>query len=80
MFKSRYLEFTRTGWTGKTDILDVESKSQGSVLGQIKWFGQWRQYCFYPSPDTIFNPECMADISKVINELMLERKKKEVFK
>jgi len=73
-FKSKYLEFTRIGYTGKTDIWDVESKSQGSVLGEIKWFGRWRQYCFYPSPNTIFNPECMTDISKKIKELMESRR------
>jgi hypothetical protein len=68
--KSRYLEFDRIGYTGKTDVWDILSKSQESILGKIKWFGRWRQYCFYPSPNTIFNPECMADISKKIKELM----------
>ena len=68
--KSRYLEFDRIGYTGKTDVWDVLSKSQESILGKIKWYGPWRQYCFFPSPNTIFNPECMADISKKIKELM----------
>ena len=72
---SKYLEFDRIGWTGKTDVWDVLSKSDGFVLGQIKWFGRWRQYCFYPSPDTIFNPECMNDISNLIKELMARRGK-----
>lgn len=72
---SQYLEFDKIGWTGKTEILNVLSKSQGTVLGQIKWFGRWRQYCFYPSPNTIFNPECMNDISNVIKDLMMKRKK-----
>jgi hypothetical protein len=78
MIDSRYLEFDRVGYTGKTDVWNVLSKSQGSVLGQIKWFGRWRQYCFYPSPNTIFNPECMADISKVIKELMARRRLNEI--
>ncbi len=72
---SKYLDFDCIGWTGKTDVWNVLSKFQGSVLGQIKWFGQWRQYCFWPSPNTVFNPECMNDISKVINELMQARRK-----
>ncbi|RPJ00147.1 MAG: hypothetical protein EHM36_15050 [Deltaproteobacteria bacterium] len=73
MIESRYLEFDRVGWTGKTDVWNVISKTRGTVLGQIKWFGAWRQYCFWPSPDTLFNTECMADISKVIRELMQRR-------
>ena len=72
---SKYLEFDRIGWTGKTDVWNVLSKSQESILGQIKWFGRWRQYCFYPSPNTIFNPECMNDISNFIKELMAGRRK-----
>lgn len=73
MIESRYLEFDKIGCTGKTDVWNVLSRSQGSVLGKIKWFSQWRQYCFWPSPNTIFNPECMADISKLIKELMDRR-------
>jgi len=40
--KSRYLEFDRIGYTGKTDVWDVLSKSQESILGKIKWFGRLR--------------------------------------
>lgn len=43
-------------------VVDVRSKSQGTVLGQIKWFSGWRQYCFFPSTDTVFNLVCLADI------------------
>lgn len=74
MIESKYLRFDRVGWTGKTDVWNVLSKSEGTVLGQIKWFGAWRQYCFYPSPNTVFNPQCMRDICQVISGLMLVRK------
>ncbi len=73
MNESKYLEFDRIGWTGKTGVWNVLSKSHGFILGQIKWFGRWRQYCFWPSPNTIFNPECMGDISGFIREKMRER-------
>lgn len=74
MVDSRYLNFDRVGSTGKTDIWEVGSKSQGSVLGEIKWYGPWRQYCFFPSSNTVFNRECIADISEVINQLTQLRK------
>jgi hypothetical protein len=73
MIESRYLEFDRVGYTGKTDVWNVLSRSTGFVLGQIKWFGRWRQYCFFPTPKSVFNPKCMEDICKLIKELMALR-------
>lgn len=71
--ESKYLEFDKAGWTGKTHVVNVLSKPTEFILGQIKWFSRWRQYCFYPSPNTIFNTTCLEDINKYIKELMAER-------
>lgn len=57
----------------KTPIVLVRSRSIGAVLGEIRWFGRWRQFCFYPEPMTVFNAGCMSEIQKVIRELMAER-------
>ncbi len=77
MIDSKYLRFdqAQVGDNRKTEVWNVYSKSSGGMLGQIKWFGQWRQYCFWPFRDRIFNTECMSDISKVIKELMGQRGK-----
>jgi hypothetical protein len=69
------MEFFKAGSTGKTDVYDVLSKSSGTILGHIKWYGPWRQYCFMPSPYCVFNNGCMTDIINFINELMEERKR-----
>jgi len=58
----------------KTEIWSVDSKSGGFSLGQIKWFGRWRQYCFFPARDTVFNTDCMKDISAKIKEVMARKK------
>ena len=76
MAESKYLEFDKVGSTGKTEVWNILSKTSGFILGQIKWYGAWRQYCFYPSPNSIFNIGCMDDIKKMINELMSARKYK----
>jgi len=75
MKESKYLEIFRAGWTGKTLVYDVLSKHQGSILGHIKWYAPWRQYCFYPSPNCIFNPGCLKAICEFIGELIAERKR-----
>ena len=74
MVKSKYMEFTKIGDTGKTEIWNIISKSSGFILGQIKWYGQWRQYCFWPTPHCVFNNTCMSDVQLMIKELMEKRK------
>ena len=74
MVDSKYMEFDKIGDTGKTEIFNILSKSSGFILGQIKWYGPWRQYCFFPSPHSVFNNSCMNDIIKFINILMMDRK------
>jgi hypothetical protein len=65
-----YMTFSdRPSATGKTRIVSVCSRSSGDLLGEIRWFGRWRQYCFYPEPNTIFNRGCMADIIAYVEGL-----------
>ena len=72
--KSKYMEFDKIGDTGKTEIWNILSKSSSFILGQIKWYGAWRQYCFYPSPNSVFNNTCMQEIIQFIANLMSARK------
>lgn len=75
MVKSKYMEFDKIGDTGKTEIWNILSKSSGFILGKISWYGPWRQYCFLPSPNSVFNNSCMSDIQKFIKILMEDRRK-----
>lgn len=74
MTETAYMEFTREDVPGrKTPIVTVTSRSSGAILGQIRWYGPWRQFCFYPWAGTIFNVGCMDDIKAQIAELRAER-------
>ncbi len=75
MKESKYLQFVFWSRTGKTEKYNIVSKAHGNVLGEVKWFGRWRQYCFFPANVTVFNPGCLQDIIAFIGELMAERKK-----
>ncbi len=69
-----YLRFVeRISPSGKTLVVSVESRRHGDVLGEIKWFGRWRQYALYPSAGTIWNPDCLDEISAEIRRMMQER-------
>ena len=34
----------------------------GARLGQVKWYGPWRRYCFFPEPATLFDTSCLDEI------------------
>jgi len=53
----------------------VKSISKGNELGEIKWYGAWRQYCFYPADNCIFNKTCMNHIIDHIEREMAKRRK-----
>jgi hypothetical protein len=71
---TKYLRFDVVKDTGKTKVIFIVNIHHDEVLGEIKWYPGWRQYCFYPNHSTIWNPHCLNDVSTVIKELMDDRK------
>lgn len=61
-------KITKTYW--------VINKQSEFRLGTIKWYGPFRQYSFLPEANTVFEQQCLLDITKFIHKLMLERKLK----
>ena len=53
----------------RTDVYTVISRQSGFKLGEIKWYGAWRQYAFFPCGETIWNKTCLADIQKFLEEI-----------
>ena len=74
---SQYLRFIESPQhpKRKTKTIYVETKSLGQRLGTIAWFPRWRQYCFFPSMETIYSQGCLADIHAMIHALHQERRK-----
>ena len=75
--ESEYLRFERDtdAEAGlKTQVWLVVSRSSDVELGQIRWFGRWHQYAFYPEQGTIWNQGCLADVNWVMRRLMSERR------
>lgn len=60
----------------KTKIWNVANKDEESHLGQIKWYGRWRKYAFFPAYDTIFEEECLRDISFFCEQVTREHRQK----
>lgn len=49
--------------------------SEGSPLGEIRWFAPWRRYVFFPVPNTLFDSGCLKEIANFIIARMEERDK-----
>lgn len=58
----------------KTSVYEVRTKNDGFVLGIIKWYGPWRQYCFFPSEETLWSRGCLQEIIDFIEKIMSDRK------
>ena len=54
----------------KTSLWHVYSKRSGYLLGEIRWYGGWRQYVFCPCPSTIFNRTCLRDLAAFCEAVM----------
>lgn len=72
---SEFIEFKLIDERPKTSIYSVLNIKSCINLGIIKWYGPWRQYCFFPTKETIFNIDCMQYIIDFIKELMEKRRK-----
>lgn len=65
-FLSNWLAIERTAPrkpSQKTVTWIVRGKRSGILLGRIHWYGPWRQYVFYPEPETLFNGGCLREIA-----------------
>ena len=60
-FENRMVEYGR-----KTSIWFVRAKEYGDKLGEVKWFGRWRKYCFFSEPHSVFEQDCLRDIADFI--------------
>ncbi len=76
MKETKYLKFYYgKSDSGKTVVVKIVSINPAvGWLGEVKWFSRWRQYAFFPYEGTVWNRECMADVTGVIDRLMEDRR------
>lgn len=71
-----YISFNEVDNPGKkTSVWCCLNKRSETVLGYIRWYSAWRQYCYFPALATLYSQGCLKDIIDFINQLMEERKK-----
>ena len=67
--QTEYMDFRVVEAKPRT-VVDVTNRRSGFLLGQIRWYGPWRQYVLMPSHSTVFNVDCLQEINDVIAGLM----------
>lgn len=72
--KTKYIEIKLINKLPKTEVYGVFNKNHNFLLGLIKWYNSWRQYCFLPLRGTVFSTGCLDTIEKFIIDLMEKRK------
>lgn len=70
----KWIKFREVLDTGKTKVFEVIAIEGGFKLGEVKWFGRWRKYSFFPNGETVFEKDCLRDIADFLDRLMKGRK------
>lgn len=73
--ENKYIKIGETLHTGKTRGFDIVNKSSNDLIGYIEWYRNWRQYCFFPYEDMVFNSECLELITEFLKEINIEHRK-----
>ena len=73
--ETKYLQFIVKEHKPKTKVIAVVNKTHAEEIGVIRWYSAWRQYCFMPHPNTIWNKGCLNDVNEMIIELTPVRPK-----
>lgn len=49
----------------KTSVWSVHEgvAYRGVAIGQVKWFGRWKRYSFFPEGGTVFEQTCLREIA-----------------
>jgi len=71
----QHINFIEIESKAKTSVWSCRNNRSNIELGQVQWYGPWRQYCFYTyGHDVVFNAGCLKDIQNFLNNLMQERR------
>ena len=68
----KYFEFIHdtdtNSWICKTN------KKVGATftLGTVEYYPPWKQYCYFPSGDTVYSDTCLKDIADFLQQLKNE--------
>ena len=71
----RYIHFVekQTDPGRKTKIWSCQNSRSGVELGEVRWHGPWRQYCYFPTVQAVYSEGCLEDVRDFIRKQMEAR-------
>lgn len=68
------LEEPKSNPSRKTPIYNIVTRDNGgNPLGEIKWYGAWRKFCFFPEIEfgtiTIWDSKCLKLLTNFLDTL-----------
>lgn len=69
--EDKWLSFELAERKLKTNVYDVISKHSECILGKVKWYPYWRNYCFFPTTliETVHSDRCLLLIGNFVLEI-----------
>ena len=58
----------------KTHEYSVVNRHGDYEIGRIAWYGEWRQFCFFPAEETVWSDGCLADVRDALAKIAAARK------
>lgn len=80
--QGEYINFSdegRVNPTSKSHVFSVYSRGNNSLLGNIRWYSQWRRYCYF-TIDCILDAKCLREIAEFCETKTEEHKLKYAWK
>lgn len=74
--RTEYLSFYKyKPYNRKTPIYHIRPvRDDFVILGEIKWYGPFRKFTFYPEDGTVFDDKCLLEIVDFLNTINKEWK------
>jgi len=70
----QHIHFIKVDQKPRTSVWTCRNNRTGGELGRIRWYGPWRQYCYFPVAQAVYSQGCLQDICSFLAELAKERK------
>lgn len=69
----KYIHFVKVADKPKTSVWSCRNNATGDELGEVRWYPDWRQSCYFPVIFAVYSAGCLEDIQHFIGELKKER-------
>ena len=66
--KYQYVHFVKVADKPKTSVWTCRNNRTGGELGRVRWYGPWRQYCYFPVAQAVYSEGCLKDICSFLAE------------